>query len=287
MPLAPGCLSPGYPLTPRQQAIEVAARPILTLDPDAVWTECYNRLVELGPDSIDYLVRQPAIACPTAPDDLSALLHTSLLRLLAAPAGAPPLSANCLETTLDVLHFDLKVNGRSIGTVVLSERIPPHAWHELYPADFDHRLAARIDLEADRRALRAWWLAHRDRYHDLASAHRLRPRPEPLWRLLARREADHWQYQPEPRTVLCAGPQAGPTLLHIPTYDYNLVRAACIWLGSSTEPAVQERLIELVDSPSPVVAHNARFALRYAPDERIRALLRRFETRGPSVGRNR
>ena len=99
-----------------------------------------------------------------------------------------------------------------------------------------------------------------------------------MWRLLARRYADQWDYAPESTAVLCGAPPRGPPLLEIPTEDYNLVRAACVWLGSSSDNAVQERLIELVGNPSPIVAHNARFALRYSPDPRIRAVLERYAT---------
>ena len=59
--------------------------------------------------------------------------------------------------------------------------------------------------------------------------------------------------------------------------DYNLVRAVCIRLGSSAEPTVQERLIEMVGSVSPVVAYNARYALRFSRDPEIRAVLERYE----------
>ncbi len=270
-PLA-GCASlhPG-PL--RRAEIATAARPILTLDPDAVWTDAYNRLAAFGPDAIDYLMRQPAITQPAAPDDLQVLLHTSLIGLLADPATAPHLSATCLETTLEVLHFDLKVGRRTLGAVAQLTRAPPRAWHELYPTDFEHFLAAQIDLEADRRALCAWWATHRD----VPYARRpLQPRADHLWPLLARRQADAWQYEPAPRAVLCtADPHS--TLLEVPTWDYNLVRAACVWLGVSSTPGVQDRLIELVASPLPTVARNARFALHHASDERIRAAIERYQ----------
>ena len=220
-----GCLAPGHALTPGERAVAAAARPILTLDPDAVWTDCFNRLVELGPESIAYLMQQPAMTRPAAPDDLSTLLHASLIRLLAGSAGVPRLSATSFETTLNVLHFDLKVGGRRIGTIVMPRPQPPRAWHELYPADFNHALAAQVDVEADRQALREWWLARRGQAATQVAARRLTPQSRHLWHVLTRRYADRWQYQPEPRAVLCAAAAGSPALLDIPTYDYNLVRA--------------------------------------------------------------
>jgi hypothetical protein len=273
-----GCLSPGLSPAPSDSVVAAAARPILTLDADAVWTQAYNRLVELGPASIDYLMRQAAMTRPARPGDLGVLLHTSLVRLLADPASMPPrLSASCLETTLGVLHFDLRVNSRPLGTIVLAEGSMPSAWHDLYPADFDHALAGQIDLEADRQALCDWWRTRRTHGGPLVITGRLEPQARYLWPLLSRRYANHWEYQPESRAVLCAAQPRGPALLEVRTVDYNLVRAACIWLGSSGDPAVQAGLIELTGSSSPLVAHNARFALRYSPDERIRRVLRRFE----------
>jgi hypothetical protein len=227
---------------------------------------------------MDYLMKQPAMTRRAPPDDLPVLVHTSLVRLLADPVNAPKLSANCLETTLDVLHFDLKVGGRSLGAVGQVNPAPPRGWPELYPADFDQALAAQIDVEADRQALCNWWQAHRGDASPPVTSRRLRPRAEHLWPVLTRRLADVWQYQPEARAVLCTARQ-GPALLQVPTYDYNLVRAVCIWLGSSAEPDVQERLIELVASPLPATAHNARLALRYATDARIRAVIERYDGR--------
>ena len=278
LPATAGCLAPGHALTSREQAAADAARPILSLDPNAVWTDAYNRLVELGPDALSYLMRQPALTRSAAPDDLAVLLHVSLVRLLAEPAAAPPrLSASCLETTLGLVHFELKVGGRRLGTIVVSDAGIPPTWPELFPADFDHALAARIDVETDRRALCDWWAAQHAQAAALATSHRLQPRAEHLWRLLARRYADRWEYLPEPRAVLCAAPPRGPGLLEIATTDYNLVRAACVWLGTTGDATVEGRLIELTASLSPVVSHNARFALRYSRDERIRDLIRRYE----------
>lgn len=261
--------------------IAAAARPLLTLDPHAVWTDHFNRLVALGPAAIAWLMEQPAMIQPAAPDDLRVLLHTSLIRLLADPTSRPPtLSATCFETALGLLHFDLRANGRRLGTVVWTDDAPPRTWHDLYPADFDHVAAATIDLEADRRALRDWWQAAPQRGASVAVAPRLGPRAAYLWRILSRRLADRWDYQPELRAVLCAAQPRGPALLELPTRDYNLVRAACVWLGSRGEPEVQRQLIELVACPLPTVAHNARFALGYSPDERIRAVVKRYADPG-------
>jgi hypothetical protein len=270
-----GCVAPGsHPTDPDRLVVE-AARPLLALDPDAAWTDAYNQLVELGPASLAYLMNRPAMMQAAAPDDLAVLLHTSLIRTLADPQTNPPrLSATCFETTLDLLHFDLKVNGAPLGTVAIFERGVPRAWPDLYPADFDQRRAARIDLEADRQGLQRWWLAHRATPEALVTQRRLQPQPAALWRLLARRYADRWQYQPERRAVLCSSPQE-PTLLNLPTTDYNLVRAACIWLGTCPAVEVESHLIELLAAPSTVVAHNARFALDYSHDEGVQAVLRR------------
>lgn len=271
---AAGCRALPAGRTAGERAAAAAARPILELDPDAVWTDCYNRLVALGPAAIDYLATHPRLERPSAPDDLRLLVHTSLLRRLANPATAPRLSASCLDTSCDLLHFDVRVGGRPLGGIAMVAHIPPRAWHELFPAEFDHDLAARIDVEADRRALCAWYAAHRGDPAALAGGRPLRPRSGDLWRLLARGYADAWTYQPEPTAVLCEdGPPRAPVLLQVRTYEYNLVRAACVWLGAAGGPEVRERLIELVGSPVPTVAYNARFALRYAPDARIRALL--------------
>lgn len=282
LPLLFGCLAPGHPLTARQRAIADAARPILTLAPDAVWTDCYNQLLALGPDSLTYLMSQPAMTRPAPPDDLSVLMHTSLVRLLANPAHAPRLTAGALETTLGVLYFEPKAVGRPLGTVVIPEPATPCAWHDLYPAEFNHAAAAVIDLEADRRALVAWWQLHRGHPAALLATARLEPRPDDLWRVLDRRYADRWQYAPDPRPVRCSFPPRGEALLDLATYDYNLVRAACIWLAAADEPAIRRYLIELVGSRSEIVAYNARFALRRCPDERIRSLLEHYAEPRPA-----
>ena len=41
--------------------IAAAARPLLTLDPHAVWTDHFNRLVAQGPAAIAWLMEQPEI----------------------------------------------------------------------------------------------------------------------------------------------------------------------------------------------------------------------------------
>jgi hypothetical protein len=277
--LLAGCAGERRALTPTERAIEAAARPILELDPDAVWTDCFNRLLDLAPASIAYLADHPRLQRPAAPDDLRVLVHAGLLRLLLHPARRPQLSATCLETTLEVLHFEIKVRGEPVGTLCWPQRSPPAAWHDLYPAEFDHALGSRIDAEADRTVMRRWWLEFRDRPYELIAAPRLAPQPEPLWRLLGRRWADRWTYLPQPRATRCFFPPDDQTLLSAVTYDYNVVRATCVWLGASGSPDVCDRLINLVGSPSPLVAHNARFALQYARDERIRNLLERYKHR--------
>jgi len=267
---------------PVYDEVAAAARPLLTLDPHAFWCDAYNRLVEIGPASVAYLMQQPAMTRRAAPDDLNVLLHTSLIRLLAHPASDPPrLSATCFETTLDLLHFAPQADGRRLGTVVMPDHWPPRSWLDLFPADFDHAAAGTVDLEADRLALQLWWQRNQDRSDGLVTTRRLNPRPAHLWHVLSRRCADRWEYLPEPQAVLCASGAGPPAsgLLEMPTYDYNLVRAACIYLGSSDSAEVRRELVELVGSPLPTVSHNARFALRYSRDERIRALLERYPGR--------
>jgi hypothetical protein len=271
-----GCVMPTNPNMRRELAVEAAARPLLEMHPDANWTECYNRLVEFGPASVDYVASRPIMHRTAAPDDLRVMLHTSLLRLLANPAAAPRLSVTCFETTLDVLHFDPKVRGRRLGDVRLPTTRLPAAWHDLYPADFDHALAAEIDAEADRRAALRWYEAQRGEPALLLTQRRLAPRAEYLWAVLPRRYADVWTYELKPDVFLCRSPPAGAALLRGNTYDYNLVRAACLWLASAEASGVQRELIELVAHPSPIVAYNARFALQHSPDPRIREVLERY-----------
>ena len=137
----------------------------------------------------------------------------------------------------------------------------------------------QIDVEADRQAMRRWWLAHVGQPSSLVRTRPLRPRAEHLWSLLSRRYADRWTYQPLPEPILCAGQGRGAEMLESATADYNLVRTACIWLGSSQDAAIQNRLIDLVGSPLPVVAHNSRFALKHSRDKRVRETLLEFEQR--------
>lgn len=266
---AGGCL-PGTPLT---REIEAHARPILSLDPQANWTAHFNHLVELAPASLAYLVEDERLQRPAAPDDLDLLLRMSLVRLLAGPAK-PALTMTCLETTLSVLHFDPRVGGQRLGEVVIFEGVRPRAWHEVFPVEFKHELAAAIDLEADRRAIRAWW-AQRP-MAGRGGARPLTPNPDWLWPLLERRRADMWLFEPVLEARHCAD-GGGSLLKGVATVDYNLVRAACIWLGQSTDEGIEARLIELVGSRSDIVAYNARFALRHSPDERLRRVIEQHE----------
>jgi hypothetical protein len=274
-----GCAAPGAARIALEREVEAAARPLLEMHADANWTACYNRLLELGPVSVDYLLSQPIMRRTAAPDDLRVMLHTSLLRLLASPARAPRLSVNCFETTLDVLHFDPKVRGQRLGEVYLPTERLPAAWHDLYPTDFDHGLAQEIDVEADRRAMLLWCKEDRRRGGATRAlrGRPLRPRPAHLWAVLSRRYADVWVFEPRPGAFLCAYPPTGAALFHGRTYDYNLVRAACIWLASAESPGVERELIELVGHPSPTVAYNARFALAHSRDPRVRELIERYE----------
>ncbi len=316
--LLSGCAAPQP--APGARTIAATARPLLTLNPDVVWTDAYNQLLALGPDVLDWLMQQPAMTRPAAPGDLNVLLHTSLVRLLADPlTRPPPLTLNAYETTFGLLHFDPKAGGRRLGPVVIPPGTTPRRLRDLYPAEFDHRAAAGVDLERDRSALQAWWRARRT--GGAAVARPLRAQQESLWPLLGRRYANVWECVPDEQPIrastdrrlclarerrddksarLCsfawrwAGDAAGmsvanavtdrhqpPTegaLFRLTTCDYNLVRAACLRLGSSPDPAVRDRLIELLASPAPIVAHNARFALRYSPDERVRAILRRHDS---------
>ncbi len=281
---AGGCVTPGLAGSAPQRDVAAAALPLLELRSDANWTACYNRLLDLGPASVDYLLSRPVMQRRSAPDDLRVMLHTSLLRLLANPARVPRLSVNCFETTLDVLHFDPKVRGRRVGRVRLpTERIPA-AWHDLYPADFDHTLGRAIEVEVDRQTMLSWWRLRRGKPAAALARRRLRPRIEHLWPVLSRRYADVWTYEVQPEVFLCSWPPGRTTLFHGTTYDYNLVRAVCIWLGASEVPSAQDRLIDLVAHGSEVIAYNARFALGFSPDPRIREVLERYkEPGGPSL----
>jgi hypothetical protein len=270
-----GCTGPN-PRAARDARIAAAARPLLTLAPDAVWTDHFNTLVAEGPAAIEWLMRQPALTQPAHPDSLQVMLHTSLVRLLAHPAHAPKLSASAFETTLGVLHFDPRAFGEPLGPVLITGHQPPARWTDLYPTQFDQVRGGAVALEADRQILQTWWRLHRN--DPMATlGHPLTPQTDRLWPLLARRYADAWHYQPEAGVVLVSSPPREPVLLQLTTYDYNLTRAACIWLGSRDTPAVTSRLIELVGHPARMVAYNARLALRYSPDERVRNLIAEFD----------
>jgi hypothetical protein len=209
------------------------------------------------------------------------MLHTGLIRLLANPATAPRLSVNCFETTLDVLHFDIKVRGKRPGTVVMPFPRRPHAWHELYPLDFDHAVAGAIDVEGDRQRMLQWWREYAGEPAMLAGGRRFRPKSDRLWRLLSRGYADRWSYMPDRQVVLCADGQADPALLQGVTHDYNLVRAVCAFLGSRGDADGQDRLIQIVAGPSAVLSYNALFALSFSRDVRIRELIERYKKTGP------
>jgi len=279
-----GCVaSPSMRLT-RLREVEAAAQPLLEMQPDANWTACYNRLLELGPASVEYVVSRPVMQQVAAPDDLRVMLHTSLLRLLANRRMAPRLSVNSFETTLDVLHFNPKVRGRALGEVRMPAARMPTAWHDLYPADFNQALADEIDVEGDRRIMLGWWRARGGEVPTSLAQRRLRPRADHLWAVLSRRYADVWTYEAQPEVFLCSQRPGRAALFRGVTYDYNLVRAVCIWLGASELPGTQEKLIELVAHPSEVVAYNACFALRHSSDPRIREVLERYkEPSNPAV----
>jgi hypothetical protein len=251
--------------------------PILALDPNAVWTDCYNRLLDVGPESIAWLAEQPIMNQPADPNDLQVMLHNSLIRLLTHPAARPRLSANCFETTFDLLHLDIKSEGCRIGTVYLPDGRVPRDWHDLYPAEFDRLCGDLVDAETDRQAICEWYAGWRTRGELPPLAAPLRPRTADAFTLLSRRYADVWTYLPRARPVLCSFDPEESALFRARTCDYNLVRAACVWLGSMPDLQIRDRLIELVGHPALPVAHNAQFALSYSPDPRIRDLLERYK----------
>ena len=257
---------------------EAAARPVLDMAPEANWTACYNRLLELGPTSVDYLLARPEMRRRAAPDDLRAALCSSLLRLLAEPTRAPSISMNCYETTLEVLHFHPKVFGRSIGPVCIPPPRMPTSWTDLYPFQFDHVLAGAVDVEADRRIMLYWWRAHRGEGRAYMAKRRLEPKPEHLWPVLSRRPADRWGYEMTSPVMLCGQTPGSAALFRGETWDYNLVRAVCIWLGGSETPGVEERLIDLVGDASDVISSNAVFALKFSQNPRIQKLLQSYKT---------
>jgi hypothetical protein len=276
-----GCAAPGPSLTPRQREIESAARPILALDPDVEWNARFNRLIEFGGEAIDYLVSQPALQHRAAPDDLETLLHTSLIRLLGG-RGAPALTLNCYETTLDLLHFDPRVDGRPLGEICIPVGMTPTAWHDVYPHRVARQLVQRVDAEADRQAIVEWWRQARQRGQTSASGRELRPQLADVAPVLSRRYADVWVYETDRKAVLVSNPAAqlvpGTALMQVATTDYNLVRAACIWLGTRTDDAAQQRLIELIGDESPITVHNALFSLRFSRDPRIRQTIQRYNS---------
>ena len=275
--VAGGCNSASSMRTQHWHDIRAAAEPLLTLDPEANWTACCNRLLELGPDSLAYLAAQPAMQHRAAPDDLSVALHTSLMRLLARPHMVPRLSIHCYETTLNVIHFEPKVRGRSLGSVVMLNPHPPRSLFDLYLADFDHGAAARVDVETDRQAMLTWWNQSSADAQALLRQAPWQPKADYLWPLLARRPADRWLYTPVDGVLLCAEPPADAALLNLEAYDYNITRAAAIWLGSSHNEEVVRALIELLSHASPTLAHNVVFALRHSPDRQIRDAIEGFD----------
>ena len=274
---ASGCVATGGARELLQREIESAARPLLEMDPEANWTACFNRLLACGPAAGDYLAARPEMTSTAPPDSLRVMLHTSLLRLLITSPAAPRLSVNCFETTLNLLHFDPKVCGRPLGEIWLPAGGTPAAWHDLYPAQFNHELARRINVDADRRSMLRWWQTHRGEAATIMRNRPLVPLPSYLWTLLSRRRADVWFYEVKPGVRLCRSCLADTTLLRSKTLDYNIVRAACIWLASNRSPNLNAELIELVASSSSTVAYNARFALARSWDPAIRDVIERYE----------
>lgn len=275
--LAIGCAAESR----RTSDVADLARPILALDPAADWSAAFNALADRGPEAVRYLAESPALTNKSSPDSLDTLIAVSLLRLLANPATAPPLTVSCLETSDDLLHFDIRSHGQSLGPVVLAPDGIPSVWTDLFPGEFNHRIAVGIDLERDRLAMRGWYLTFRDRPSQLSTPRRLSPDDATLFAKLSDRLADRWVYDPTMGTFLIAWPAvrlAPPReyLIDLPTVDYNIVRAACVRLGQSKDPQIRRRLIELVGSPHPLIRHNATFALGFSADERIRDLIRRY-----------
>jgi hypothetical protein len=264
--------------TPRVvDPIDADLRPILRLNGDADWTAAFNRLSARGAETVGRLMRTPALAQPCAPDSLDTLLSASLVALLADAGEPPPLSCYAYEISFDLLHLDPKVGGKKLGTLVWCEPRGPASWLDLYPADFQHAAAAQVDVELDRRKLVEWYARRQAAGLVVSSGRQLRPSAGNLLPLLTRRYADVWTYDPEPGAATLVSTQAPlRSLLQLRTTDYNLVRAACVWLGGQRDEQVQRLLIELVGHESPIAAHNARFALGYSRDPRIRDVLSRF-----------
>jgi hypothetical protein len=157
-------------------------------------------------------------------------------------------------------------------------------WHDVYPHRVAQRLADGIDAESDRRRIVDWWHGTGAPGRALAGGRRLSPHVEDVLALLSRRYADCWVYETDRKAILVAAgpPQLGPgvALMQVQTRDYNLVRAACVWLGARPEDAAQQRLIELVADANPIVVHNALFALRFSRDPRIRETVERYNSGG-------
>lgn len=280
------------------RSIQESARPLLELDPDANWTACYNRLIDAGPRVIDQLVHDPVMQTPAGADDLEVALRSSLVRILAPPDGAPRLSLICYETAYDLLHLAPKIYGRSPGEPRMVTGARPADWRGLYLDEFNLSLAVHVDVDADRRAILAWWEQRRDDPQRWITRRKLSPRGEQVLALLSRRRADVWTYQPGDEALILCSTSAGaarrpwlapqrrfllneepPGSWSVAAYDYNVVRAACIWLGQSDDLALRGRLIEAVGSESPVESYNARFALGFCPDPRIRAIVERYNER--------
>lgn len=281
--LALTCGVTGCATSSVEPAFRSEAHAILSLDADADWTSAFNRLAAEPPyDVIAWICSQPAMKRSAAPDDLETLLHTSLIRLLAGHA-APPLTLNCYETTFDLLHFDPRVDGRPLGEVCIPPGSNPRAWHDVYPHRVDQRLAERIDAEADRRRILGWCRTAAGTGQ--SDARRLNPQVDDVLPLLRRRYADCWLYETDRKAMLVAAgpPQLGPgtALMQVATNDYNLVRAACIWLGARQDGATQQQLIALIADDSPVVVHNTMFALRFSRDPRIRETIERYNSGTP------
>lgn len=275
--VAGGC-APEHRAGAIHDPVVVAAAPLLGLDPDADWTASYNRLIALGPKSVAWLAEDLRRQATNDSDDLRLLLSTSLLHLIAYPARRPGLSVQAFETRDGVLFFEPKVAGRSIGHVHMLRPMAPRRWQDLYPADFNHRLAAAVDLAGDREAMLAWYALMQAQEAPLATTLPLSPMLDRLWPALGAAPADRWSYVPATGQIrrVAWSPQAAP-LFEVTTYDYNFVRAACIQLGQATDPAIQAALIDCLASPVPVVAHNARFALTFSPDPAVQRVLRRYQ----------
>lgn len=275
--LLSGCgVNQAAPVDRRSDPVAQSADLILAMAPDADWTEHYNRLAAAPGVALQHILTRPAMVNPPCADALDTLLCTSLAALLSQEAEPPQLTLYAFETSSDLLHLAPKVAGRELGEICVEPGRPPLRWQDLYRGRFDRAAAARVDLEADRTAMLSWWRSQNRVWEAQVWVTRpLRPQPDRLFRLLSRRHADLWVYQPDfgAAQLVSDPPDAG--LFSVSTVDYNLVRAAGIQLGSSADLDVTERLVRLMGDGSPVVAHNARFALGFHPNARIRAAVRR------------